>query len=112
MTDDHEDYPQYGYTQKELRFLYVDCGAKVFWGNDNVGYVIHDNGPVNPLRPDLSGFWLSKLEETKLSKREQFNEYFEEHTGWDPSEYPNKSYVEDLWDFFQQGYDHARRTIE
>lgn len=39
------------------------------------------------------------------SRREQFNEYFEDHTGWDPSEYPNKSYVEDLWDFFQRGFD-------
>ena len=47
-----------------------------------------------------------------MTAREQFDEEFEEHTGWSPSEHPNKGYVQDLWDFFQQGYDHARRTIE
>lgn len=55
-------YPQYGYTQKELRFIYVDCGARMLYDNeDNPEYIIHDDGPINPLRPDLSGFWLEMV---------------------------------------------------
>lgn len=61
MTNDHEEYPQYGYTQKELRFLYVDEGARML-SDDNGEYIIRADGPINPLRPDLSGFWLFKLE--------------------------------------------------
>lgn len=47
-----------------------------------------------------------------MTLREKFNEYFEEHTGWDPAEYPNKSYVADLWDFFERGWEEARMTFE
>ncbi|QPI18237.1 hypothetical protein POP15_189 [Pectobacterium phage POP15] len=36
--------------------------------------------------------------------RQQFNDYFEEETGWEPSEHPNKQYVADLWDAFQAGH--------
>lgn len=47
-----------------------------------------------------------------MTLREQFNEYFEEHTGWHPSEHPNKGYVEDLWDFFEKGWEEAQRRFE
>lgn len=55
-------YPQYGYTQKEIRYLVVDCGLRIFEGTDGTIYLIHDDGPVNPLRPDLSGWYLQILE--------------------------------------------------
>lgn len=57
-----EQYPQYGFTQKELRHIYVDHGARMLYDNDgNPEYIIRDDGPINPLRPDLSGFWLEKV---------------------------------------------------
>lgn len=58
-----EEYPQYGYTQKELRFLYVDAGARMLFDEEGIPtYEIRNDGPINPLRPDLSGFWLKKME--------------------------------------------------
>lgn len=56
-------YPQYGYTQKELRYLAVDCGLRIFEGTDGTIYLIHDDGPINPLRPDLSGWYLQIIED-------------------------------------------------
>lgn len=62
--DNNEDYPQYGYTQKELRAIYVDHGARMLYDNEGIPqYEIRDDGPINPLRPDLSGFWLKKMED-------------------------------------------------
>lgn len=58
-----ESYPTYGSTQNELRYLAVDCGLTIFEGPDGVVYQIHDDGPVNPLRPDLSGWYLQILDD-------------------------------------------------
>lgn len=52
------------------------------------------------------------METTPPSRRELFDEYFEEHTGWDPSEYPNQTYVEDMRDFFEKGWEEAQRRFE
>ncbi|AEZ66264.1 hypothetical protein EXT67_20485 [Pectobacterium atrosepticum] len=56
-------YPTYGYTQKEIRYLAVDCSLRIFEGTDGTIYLIHDDGPVNPLHPDLSGWYLQILED-------------------------------------------------
>lgn len=96
MMEEKELYPCYGFSQKYLHFLSTKCNTKIFWQEEKC-YVIHKDGEV---------YWLTILkEEKKMTSRESFNEYFEEHTGWDPSDYPNKSYVEDLWDFWQAGRD-------
>lgn len=57
-------YPTYGFTQKELRYLYVDCDVRIFEDQrDGVIYQIMDSGPVDKYRRDLSGYWLRKLED-------------------------------------------------
>ncbi len=56
-------YPTYGYTQKEIRYLAVDCDVRVFEAPDGAIYCIHHNGEVDPRRRDLSGWWLEKLED-------------------------------------------------
>lgn len=57
-------YPTYGFTQKELRCLYVDCDIRIFEDQtDGAIYQIMYCGPMDKLRRDLSGFWLKKLED-------------------------------------------------
>lgn len=57
-------YPTYGFTQKELRHLYVDCDIRIFEDQaDGAIYQIMDCGPMDRRRRDLSGFWLKKLED-------------------------------------------------
>lgn len=59
-----EWYPTYGFTQKHLRYLYVDCDVRIFEDQtDGVIYQIMDSGPVDKRRRDLSGYWLRKLED-------------------------------------------------
>ena len=59
-----ELYPQYGFTQKELRHIYVDHGARMLYDNEgNPEYIIRDDGPINPVRPDVSGFWLQRVDD-------------------------------------------------
>lgn len=55
------DYPTHGFTQKELRFLMVDCNTRLFFAAGNT-YYIHDDGPLDPLHRDCSGFWVTQLE--------------------------------------------------
>lgn len=52
-----------GTPKKELRYLAVDCGLRIFEGTDGTIYLIHDDGPINPLRPDLSGWYLQIIED-------------------------------------------------
>lgn len=57
-------YPTYGYTQKELRYLYVDCDVRIFEDQrDGVIYQIMDSGPMDKRRRDVSGYWLKVLED-------------------------------------------------
>ncbi|QQG33461.1 hypothetical protein [Pectobacterium phage PcCB7V] len=58
-----EQFPTYGYTQKEIRYLAVDHQLRVFEAPDGAIYCIHHNGEVDPHRRDLSGWWLEKLED-------------------------------------------------
>lgn len=37
------------------------------------------------------------------SRRELFNDFFEDLTGYEPSDHPDKQYVNDLWDAFEAG---------
>lgn len=56
-------HPTYGYTQKELRYLYVECDVRIFEDQSNGGlYQIMDNGPAGNRRRDLSGYWLKRLD--------------------------------------------------
>lgn len=57
-------YPTYGFTQKELRHLYVDCDIRIFEDQtDGAVYRIMASGPTDKRRRDLSGYWLKKLED-------------------------------------------------
>ena len=57
-------YPTYGYTQKTLRHLYVDCNVRIFEDQrDGVIYQVMYSGPMDKRRRDLSGYWLKKLED-------------------------------------------------
>lgn len=58
-----EQFPTYGYTQNELRYLAVDCDLRVFEAPDGTIYCIHNNGDLDPMRRDLSGWWLEKLDD-------------------------------------------------
>ncbi len=65
MSTCHEEdqYPTYGLDQRHLRYIYVDCGARILYNNEGEPeYIVRDDGPIDPLRPDLSGFWLKKME--------------------------------------------------
>lgn len=59
-----EWYPTYGYTQKELRHLYVDCDVRIFEDQrDGIIYAIRDFGPQDSRKRDLTGYWLEILED-------------------------------------------------
>lgn len=42
------------------------------------------------------------------TSREQFEEAFEELTGWESDEYPDANYVDDMWTMWQE----SRQCIE
>lgn len=44
----------FGFSQAKLREIYIDEGIPQ--------YEIRADDPINPLRPDCSGFWLKKME--------------------------------------------------
>lgn len=57
-------YPTYGFTQIELRHLYVDCDVRIFEDQrDGIIYAIRDSGPQDSRKRDLTGYWLEILED-------------------------------------------------
>lgn len=59
-----EWYPTYGFTQEELRYLYVDCDVRIFQDQaDGVIYQIMDSGPADKRCRAQSSYWLKVLED-------------------------------------------------
>lgn len=55
-------FPTYGYTQRELRFLYVDQGCRQMLSPDATKLLnLRNDGPKTRWRPDTSGFWLEEV---------------------------------------------------
>lgn len=60
------EYPTFGFTQKELAYLANVVKTDIVFGktgrmDSDVAYSIRNDGPINPLNPDESGFWLVPL---------------------------------------------------
>lgn len=57
-------FPTYGYTQRELRNLYVDHGCRQMLSPDATKLLnLRNDGPKTRWRPDSSGFWLEEVVE-------------------------------------------------
>lgn len=55
-------FPTYGYTQRELRNLYVDHGCRQMLSPDATTLLnLRNDGPKTRWRPDTSGFWLEEV---------------------------------------------------
>lgn len=97
----------HGFSQDQLREIYIDEGTPYIQMPDGTVLVIKCQGPCEWVTP-ATIFYVeveSKKPRREMTSRERFNEYFEDETGWGPSDHPDKRYVEALWDAWCAGRD-------
>lgn len=95
----------FGFSQEKLREILVDEGIPLIQ--------MPDGGPLLVIKCKGEGHWINEdtvfyVEELPpppkpRTLRDKFNDFFEDLTGYEPSDYPDKQYVEDLWDAYQAG---------
>lgn len=95
----------FGFSQEKLREILVDEGIPLIQ--------MPDGGPLLVIKCKGEGHWINDdtifyVEEVPpgpkpRTLRDKFNDFFEDLTGYEPSDYPDKQYVEDLWDSYQAG---------
>lgn len=95
----------HGFSQKELREIYVDEGIPFIQ--------MPGDGPLLVIKCQGEGHWIGEstvfyTEEVPpgpkpRTLRDKFNDFFEDMTGYEPSDHPDKQYVNDLWDAFEAG---------
>lgn len=95
----------FGFSQEKLREILVDEGIPLIQ--------MPDGGPLLVIKCKGEGHWINEdtvfyVEELPpppkpRTLRDKFNDFFEDLTGYEPSDHPDKQYVEDLWDAYQAG---------
>lgn len=95
----------FGFSQEKLREIYVDEGIPFIQ--------MPDDGPLLVIKCQGTSGWINDdtlfyVEEVPpgpkpRTLRDKFNDFFEDLTGYEPSDHPDKQYVEDLWDAYQAG---------
>lgn len=95
----------HGFSQKRLREIYVDEGIPLIQ--------MPDDGPLLVIKCKGEGHWINDdsvfyVEEVPPGPkprtfRDKFNDFFEDLTGYEPSDHPNEVYVEDMWAAYQAG---------
>lgn len=96
----------FGFSQERLREMYVDDGTPLIQ--------MPDGGPLLVIKCKGEGHWIGEhtvfyVEEVPpppkpRTIRDEFNDFFEDLTGYEPSNHPDKVYVEDLWAAFEAGF--------
>lgn len=66
VLEEDGEYPTFGFTQKELAYLANVVKTDIVLGktgsmDSDMAYSIRNDGPINPLNPDESGYWLIPL---------------------------------------------------
>lgn len=95
----------FGFSQARLREIYIDEGIPLIQ--------MPDGGPLLVIKCKGEGHWIGSdtvfyVEELPplprpRTLRDKFNDFFEDLTGYEPSDHPDKQYVNDLWDAFEAG---------
>lgn len=103
----------FGFSQKQLREILLDEGTPYIQ--------MPGDGPLLVIKAQGEGHWIGHdtifyVEEVPAKPevkkgtaliRAKFNEYFEDVWGWEPDEYPDKTFVEALWEAYQAGVELA-----
>lgn len=95
----------FGFSQEKLREILVDEGIPLIQ--------MPDDGPLLVIKCKGEGHWINDdtvfyVEEVPpgpkpRTLRDKFNDFFEDLTGYEPSDHPNEVYVEDLWAAYEAG---------
>lgn len=95
----------HGFSQRQLREIYVDDGTPFIQMPDGGPLLVIKCKGEGPWIGDHTVFYTEVVQPGPKPRtlRDKFNDFFEELTGWDPSEHPDKQYVDDLWDAFEAG---------